>query len=474
MRFSNEKLWKLEGLIDSFEYKQVKLGGLIAIDLQLGLQSGQFSKKKLSLFTLIKPLLMLVNPIFSNNGSIKEAFFNEINNKPILTFISHRIELLKISSGFFKHSDFNFVPLILDSRIQLNIENAYGKPNMVYARMIEPPGFWDRFFGLYFVYVKLTNLWSLCKKEFHLSRKEIVFLKESLLVQIWALEKYTRFLKKGNPTFVITEYDRYGLASPLVLAAKNLGIPSFSLMHGVINNPYGYVPILADKLFVWGKLQKDFLLNYSHESNKILIGGGVQFSENRKINKQIVAQKLGLEAASGFVAFGSSNVPEPHRSKALHEFCRASLVNKNPGLKFLVKLHPAEKPQYYEEIWHNFPDVVVLPKSDFTNEEFFSLCDVLVIYCSALGFDAILNDKPLIILNVSDLALGNSRQFIDEAGVPECFSHSELLPAVQKACLEGSTPESQEFKRNYCSFQGEKAVRNIQDQITKLIDEEPV
>ena len=77
------------------------------------------------------------------------------------------------------------------------------------------------------------------------------------------------------------------------MASKKLNIPSFSLMHGNVHNDFGYVPILADQLLVWGRFQKDlFIKKAGANKDQIKVVGAPQFSDDILINKEDVLKKL--------------------------------------------------------------------------------------------------------------------------------------------------------------------------------------
>ena len=82
------------------------------------------------------------------------------------------------------------------------------------------------------------------------------------------------FLERCRPVAIVTDYDRAGLSSCLVLAARSLGIPTFSLQHGVMgDDAAGYVPVLADRMFCWGELHRRIMTEAGQDPAKLAIGG---------------------------------------------------------------------------------------------------------------------------------------------------------------------------------------------------------
>ena len=120
-------------------------------------------------------------------------------------------------------------------------------------------------------------------------------LKLDLRLQIFSYSCWLKFLNVLMPPFVIVENDRNNLSSPVVMASKKLNIPSFSLMHGNVHNDFGYVPILADQLLVWGKFQKDLLIKAGANKDQIKVVGAPQFSDDILIKKKMCLKNYALE-----------------------------------------------------------------------------------------------------------------------------------------------------------------------------------
>ncbi len=474
MKFSPDKLWEIERLLNEYSFDGIEIGGLLAMDLQLGLNSGQYLRRVGIIPPIVKTLVSVFRKPFAKMTKEEKVDIVKFKGRPIITFITNREELFPISGNFLKYSKFDFLSFLLHEGVKDRLDSLGNKYDYVLMSCQPGVSLSTKIEIWIFVYIKLKVLWLKCRQKFGLDNIVLDRFRESLFFHLVLSKRYKYFLENYRPKFILTEYDRYGTVAPLVLQARLLGIPSFSLMHGVINNSFGYLPVLADKLFVWGELQKALLTKYTNDSSKILVGGASQFSMPKFCKRNEVLENLNLEISKKYVTFGSSNVPEPFRSLAMQEFCEAAKKNSNPGIKFLVKLHPAEPIQYYSQYFKDNTEIKILPKVGLSKMEFFSFCDILVVYCSALGFDAILNDCPLIVINVGEASLGNSRQFINEAGIPECLESSQLLEQISLS-IEGEISEqTKNFKINYCAKIGREAVENMDDLINTILHERSV
>lgn len=70
---------------------------------------------------------------------------------------------------------------------------------------------------------------------------------------------------------VLTDFDRDNYCRPLVWAAKRLGIPTMTLVHGTPNEA-NYVPVLADWVGVWGTAQAEWFARHSPAASSAVIG----------------------------------------------------------------------------------------------------------------------------------------------------------------------------------------------------------
>jgi hypothetical protein len=111
-------------------------------------------------------------------------------------------------------------------------------------------------------------------KSFCLPRGAVERLSLGILVNSQLAVGCSAFLERDRPAAIVTDYDRAGLASSLVLAARSLGIPAFSLQHGVMGqDAAGYVPVIADRMFCWGELHRRIMIQAGQDPARLAIGG---------------------------------------------------------------------------------------------------------------------------------------------------------------------------------------------------------
>ena len=149
-------------------------------------------------------------------------------------------------------------------------------------------------------------------------------LADAVLVCTQQVSGLLEFLRGAEPAAVLTEYDRNGIWAPLVLSARALGIPTYTLVHGTQGERCnGFYPLLADAVFCWGKTDQDKFLAAGVAPERTLVGGCPRLTRELAISSAAARTKMGLDPGKPVVTFGT--VPyRQHRMKLAGDFCRAA------------------------------------------------------------------------------------------------------------------------------------------------------
>lgn len=293
-------------------------------------------------------------------------------------------------------------------------------------------------------------------------------LLDSLIVQSQLVMACGRFLGSLQPRAIISEYDRNIYASCLVLAAKSRGIPTMTMLHGVINPPYGYTPLLADKIFCWGEQQQELLVSMGVEPARAVITGCQRAHRFIEANQQAVREKVGFPIEKPLILLVTNPCNPLQRHRLAQAFCEANLTQK--GYTAAVRLHPAEEVSFYQEYDRQYPDVTFMANSVWSVDEAMAAADVIVCHDSGFGSDALIKGKPVIVFDVLDSPLSSSKELVEKAGCPKVRSASDLTTTIERilsddmfrAELKKST---EVFVSYFCAAFGDEAARNTAHQI---------
>lgn len=88
-------------------------------------------------------------------------------------------------------------------------------------------------------------------------------------------EALRSLLRAMRPRVVIVSSDAHRVARVLVLLAQELKIPTVTLQHGWPVWRYGYLPLVADRLFAWGESAKAWFVRHDVPGDRIDVVGNL-------------------------------------------------------------------------------------------------------------------------------------------------------------------------------------------------------
>lgn len=260
------------------------------------------------------------------------------------------------------------------------------------------------------------------------SRMSLVLL---LIVQLSKAHSIRRFLSTQKSLELIGgDYDRGVETSVLFAVARALGIKSFTLQHGVINPPYGYAPIIADEIWVWGEFAKRQLLRMGLTDNQIRITGTPVISdlELTEHSRRDTKARLGLD--SGRIIVLALSSPDEIKDRRLVRFLSEvrDRVSEASDL-FMVKLHPARHAEKFQWVTDEF-GIKVLP-TPMNHDDFMNIVDILLITTSGIGAEAFRLGIRVGIIDIEPDLYGNGRELNAYYDIPLIKS-----PADFKRCFQ--------------------------------------
>jgi len=297
-----------------------------------------------------------------------------------------------------------------------------------------------------------------------ISRTTEIGLMHGLLVASQRVLRFGRLLDTARPGAVLVEYDRNVRGACLVLAARRRGIPTFTLLHGVINGPFGYTPVVADTVLCWGDFQRTQLIELGTPAERIHVVGFERLEDGLVVDGAAVRKRLGIPGDVLVVVLATNPIGERGRQKLVRFFCEA--VSRAPGVVGMVRLHPSEELEDYREVADAFPGIRFTANSDLPAEAVFALSDVIVVHSSGFGAEGLVRGKPCAVLDVLDSPLGHGMDLVRHAGAPRLGGVSELVSFLARYREdEGFRRELKEdalkFAGEMFAARGEAACRNI-------------
>ena len=451
------------------------IGQLLCMSLYQGIYCGDYFNK--SLLKKIKLKLNLVSFNCKNKKSKIKKFKYSKNIDGLITFTYNRDDLIyldtMVTANFLddkkKIQAVFFDKEILKSKILIEGLSINNLNNFNISDILS---FYDTsWLEKYKAVIELTE--EILARILNDKKINSMFLMDNLKLdlrlQIFSYSCWLKFLNVLMPPFVIVESDRNNLSSPVVMASKKLNIPSFSLMHGNVHNDFGYVPILADQLLVWGKFQKDLLIKAGANNDQIKVVGAPQFSDDILIKKEDVLKKLCIGKHKKIIVLITSNYSEiSTRIKLVEIFARALKVLSKDNWHGIIKMHPRDELEIYRT-YSNTKYLSFLSSEQISKEASFAIADYFCFFSSAMAFETLLKKKKLILINVDDKNIGECELFIQKEVIPVVLNANQLIKIIHDGYSNKMKKKLETFSKNYFFASGKKSLDNVYSHVNNYI-----
>jgi hypothetical protein len=267
------------------------------------------------------------------------------------------------------------------------------------------------------------------------------------------------FLEAARPSAILTEYDRNELWSCLVLAARKLGIPTLTMVHGVIErDAFGFSPVLADHILCWGELDRATLLDAGEASSRVTVAGCPRLRRDLPSPTSEGRRALGIDHDGPVAMLATS--PQSIRLELADAFCSA--IEQLPGMSGVVRLHPSEDLASYQTIIARHPAVSFVENRATSVDDALAVADVVVVRASGFGSDALVKRKPVVVLSPDQEPTGHDLDLIELAGCPHAHDSDELAAVLGRMTQDPAFRAEREiaaeqFVARFCAAFGDES-----------------
>jgi len=278
----------------------------------------------------------------------------------------------------------------------------------------------------------------------------------------WALRSYYEVrsaLVSEKPDVLVLYAESSGLGRAAVSAARELGIPSFAIQHGIMYPHYyshehapfelegeaeGRAVPIPTTTAVYGSVARDLLVDRgSYDPGRIVITGSPKFDELVKAAEGYDAEatraSLGLAASSRFVVLAS-------RWSAIGPVFRelVDAVEQLDDVWLLVKPHQAEATAPYEDVLHEVTPTRsrLLPASSHLLELLFA-SDGLVTVDSFASSEALVLGRRVLVVNLPS----NLDALVDKGVAVGVRRGDSILAGLERLLFDEDAARAVEEKR---------------------------
>lgn len=308
--------------------------------------------------------------------------------------------------------------------------------------------------------------------------KEMIMLNGSTRLYLLQYLIFQSYFKNSSLRTVITISEHSSNERSILDAAKSAELKTVGIQHGVIgpsnisynflDNESKYHPI-PDITIVWGDKWREFLTEKScyTEENTITLGQ----LRTDLVNKYQSLRKIDLEHSfpedKKWILFAS----QPQKDENLRRQAAVDIIDaiKDKSDQFLIiKIHPAEKKIYYQEILDKQQAsncVVVSEEADLYN--LLATCDLVITCFSTVGGEATFFNKPIITYD----PLKEDIAHYYEHNIAEQVTNASELKTVINNILEGTADRTihyKEYIKNHVHKVDGQTTQRYLDAIAKL------
>jgi|GEM_PF-3527811 len=233
------------------------------------------------------------------------------------------------------------------------------------------------------------------------------------------VEPMDRMLQQLKPAVVLVDEDVCPFNKTLVLAARNAGIPSVCLLHGVPFFNIGFYPLSSNYVLAWGENSVTRLARWGVPREQIKICGAVQYSQWKKIDlsaRSAARAFLQIKADSALLLVATQPFHDPGdpdffgsplSSKAVRDLLLfvKSILEGDLHLQVIIKLHPRDShSSYTQSIVDSFEKHIYERIRIFQREKintFLPAVDLTLTTGSTVYFESLLLGIPAILADYS-------------------------------------------------------------------------
>jgi hypothetical protein len=318
-----------------------------------------------------------------------------------------------------------------------------------------------------------THLRKICT-EFGLPLPFFYELYLAIIVQTQAIIYQFHFLKKTTPKAIITDHDRQSVSSCLIAVANELKIPTYTFIHGnTFPDGIGFYPVLASKLFCWGKRHYDQFSHLGTPQEKLIITGNTKLSRKISIDKNEIKKLLEIDSNKKVILLATNNIPVEKRHNLTTKF--GEFLKDIENIQGIVRLHPAERIEDYQPVIEEQKHIKFISPSKVNFEESFALADVIAVHSSMYGLEGLFKAIPVIVLNVIEHPLFLGEELITEGGCPNIRTKEEMMLFLQnvftnKEYAADLHKKNELLVEKYCYLFGDNAAKKIAETITENVN----
>jgi CDP-glycerol glycerophosphotransferase (TagB/SpsB family) len=216
---------------------------------------------------------------------------------------------------------------------------------------------------------------------------------------VFLIKTLSKLFDKQKPSAVVLWADTVAFERTCAILAKRSGAKSIVLQHGIFKPilkkgdwARAFAPLTADKIAVWGKRFKDYLVSHEVPTEKVIVTGAPRFdvlANKGEVDKEFL-EKIGAKNRGVVVFAAQTDTTEIAKDliNAMAEF---------KGKQLVIKIHPMADSTPYEKIVNEMNSNTIIMRGQL--HELLQASSALVTHSSTVGLEAMILGKPIIVFD---------------------------------------------------------------------------
>ncbi len=194
----------------------------------------------------------------------------------------------------------------------------------------------------------------------------------------------------------------------------------------------------ADKIAAHGEAVKSIYVESGLEPERIEVTGMAHFDNlfNRDKQRDIqVISGLGINPDVKYIVYATQPVAESEVEATLLGIVNA--VRKMDSVQMVIKIHPREDLEKYKKIAAQYEDIVIHVLRDIDLYALLHNCELLITRHSTVALEAMLADKPVVTINLSNQP--DPHPYAEEGAAIGVFRPEDIEQAINQALHDRNT-----------------------------------
>lgn len=389
--FNKVRNWFLINKIDTLNIDQISYGSLLQVEIYQYINTNAFIYKRIFFENKIFKFLNL-----KHFSKLLWSYFLSFNQK----LKKSDILLVFDTDNNFTINSLNMLGNYLESN-NVSVTGVICSPNILRKCTLKSkitPKLYFNSKNLKSFFKKTSILFKNFEKNFYfyyekgINKKILYYIKLQLPILVFESLNLFNLLSSISPKTIVLGNDCHRTSRLFAQLSTKLSVKSYVIQHGLTTWKYGYLPLYADYIFVWGNYFSNWFIKNGVSSNRIIVSGNPLYSNHENILKERKSNKRKI--------FLFTN---PLNRKYLE-----NLTNEFISLKFpancepIIKIHPSENINFYNSIIKKFGVNINIQNDSLENLD---ICrgDIAIIINSSAGYDACLKGALILSVQFKDI-----------------------------------------------------------------------